>query len=252
MPVLPLPSRQAKPRSVGLTHVLDHGLGPAEVTSLLAVAGSHIDLVRLGWGSALVTDDLTAKLDRYRDGGVVVMVGGTITELAWLHGRIDELCAWLQGHAIDRIEVSSGVVAIPPEDKLELIARLTRDFVVYAEVGEKDSNAILAPYRWVQLIRDALAAGAELVVCEGRATGTAGLYRADGELRTGLIDEIVHEIDFAKLVFEAPRKDQQAWLINRFGGDVNLGNVPPHEVISLESLRLGLRADTLATFHPSP
>ena len=252
MPVLPLPSRQAKPRSVGLTHVLDHGLGPAEVTSLLAVAGSHIDLVRLGWGSAMVTDDLPAKLDRYRDGGVVVMVGGTITELAWLHGRIDELCAWLQGHAIDRIEVSSGVVAIPPEDKHALIARLARDFIVYAEVGEKDSNAILAPYRWVALIRDALAAGAELVVCEGRATGTAGLYRADGELRTGLIDEIVHEIDLAKLVFEAPRKDQQAWLINRFGGDVNLGNVPPHEVISLESLRLGLRADTLATFHPGP
>lgn len=252
MPVLPLPSRRAKPRSVGLTHVLDHGLGPAEVASLLAVAGSHIDLVRLGWGSALVTDDLTAKLDRYRDGGVVVMVGGTITELAWLHGRIDELCAWLRGHAIDRVEVSSGVVAIPPEDKHALIARLARDFIVYAEVGEKDSNAILAPYRWVQLIRDALAAGAELVVCEGRATGTAGLYRADGELRTGLIDEIVHEIDLAKLVFEAPRKDQQAWLINRFGGDVNLGNVPPHEVISLESLRLGLRADTLATFHPGP
>ena len=252
MPVLPLPSRQAKPRSVGLTHVLDHGLGPAEVTSLLAVAGSHIDLVRLGWGSALVTEDLPAKLERYRDAGVDVMVGGTITELAWLHGRIDELCAWLRAHAIDRIEVSSGVVAIAPDDKHELIARLARDFVVYAEVGEKDPSAILAPYRWIELIRGALEAGAELVVCEGRATGTAGLYRADGELRTGLIDEIVHEIDFAKLVFEAPRKDQQAWLINRFGGDVNLGNVPPHEVISLESLRLGLRADTLATFHPSP
>jgi len=250
--VFPLPSRQAKPRTTGLTHVLDHGLGPAEVSSMLAVAGSHIDLVRLGWGSAMVTDDLTAKLERYRDADVPVMVGGTLTELAWQHGRVDELCRWLQGHAIDRIEVSSGVVAIPPDDKHELIARLAHDFVVYAEVGEKDSDAILAPYRWVQLIRAALQAGAELVVCEGRATGTAGLYRADGELRTGLIDEIVHEIDLDKLVFEAPRKDQQAWLINRFGGDVNLGNVPPHEVISLESLRLGLRADTLATFHPGP
>ena len=250
--VFPLPSRRPKPRTTGLTHVLDHGLGPAEVSSMLAVAGSHIDLVRLGWGSALVTDGLAAKLDRYRDADVPVMVGGTLTELAWLHGRVDELCRWLQGHRIDRIEVSSGVVAIPPDDKHELIARLAHDFVVYAEVGEKDSDAILAPYRWVQLIRAALQAGAELVVCEGRATGTAGLYRADGELRTGLIDEIVHEIDLAKLVFEAPRKDQQAWLINRFGGDVSLGNVPPHEVISLESLRLGLRADTLATFHPSP
>ena len=246
----PLPSRQSKPRTTGLTHVLDQGLGPAEISSLLAVAGSHIDLVRLGYGSAMVTDDLAGKLARYRDGGVTVMVGGTLTELAWRHGRIEELCDWLRGHDIEHVEVSSGVVPIPPDDKHELIARLARDFTVYAEVGEKDSEAILAPYRWVQLIRGALEAGAELVVCEGRATGTAGLYRADGELRTGLIDEIVHEIDLAKLVFEAPRKDQQSWLINRFGGEVNLGNVPPHEVISLASLRLGLRADTLASFHP--
>ena len=140
-------------------------------------------------------------------------------------------------------------MAIPPDEKHELIARLAHDFTVYAEVGEKDSDAILAPYRWVELIRAALDAGAELVVCEGRATGTAGLYRADGEPRTGLIDEIVHEIELDKLVFEAPRKDQQSWLINRFGGEVNLGNVPPGEVISVESLRLGLRADTLPRFH---
>ena len=246
---LPLPPRPPKPRASGLTHVLDQGLGPAEVTSLLAVAGPHIDLVRLGWGSALVTANLTQKLALYREQDVPVMVGGTLTELAWLHGRVDELRRWLQQHAIDRVEVSSGVVAIPPEEKHALITLLAQDLVVYAEVGEKDSEAILAPYRWVQLIRAALEAGAQLVVCEGRATGTAGLYRADGEARTGLIDEIVHEVDRTQLVFEAPRKDQQAWLINRFGGDVNLGNVPPAEVISLESLRLGLRADTLPAFH---
>ncbi len=247
--VLPLPARPAKPRATGLTHVLDQGLGPAEVTSLLAVAGPHIDLVRLGWGSAFVTANLEEKLALYRAQDVPVMVGGTLTELAWLHGRVDELRAWLQEHAIDRVEVSSGVVPIPVDEKHALISALAADFTVYAEVGEKDSEAILAPYRWVQLIREALAAGAALVVCEGRATGTAGLYRADGEARTGLIDEIVHEVDLASLVFEAPRKDQQSWLINRFGAHVNLGNVPPAEVISLETLRLGLRADTLPTFH---
>jgi phosphosulfolactate synthase len=247
--VLPLPPRPAKPRASGLTHVLDQGLGPAEVTSLLTVAGPHIDLVRLGWGSALVTANLAEKLALYREQDVPVMVGGTLSELAWLHGRVDELRGWLQDHAIDRVEVSSGVVPIPTEEKHALITLLAQDFTVYAEVGEKDSDAILAPYRWVELIRGALDAGAQLVVCEGRANGTAGLYRADGEARTGLIDEIVHELDLAQLVFEAPRKDQQSWLINRFGGEVNLGNVPPAEVISLESLRLGLRADTLATFH---
>jgi phosphosulfolactate synthase len=247
--VLPLPPRAPKPRTAGLTHVLAQGLGPAAGESLLAVAGPHIDLVRLGWGSAFVTANLPEKLAAYRAGGVPVMVGGTITQLAWLHGRVEELRAWLQLHAIDRVEVSSGVVPIPADEKHALITLLAQDFTVYAEVGEKDSDAILAPYRWVELIRGALEAGAELVVCEGRATGTAGLYRADGEARTGLIDEIVHGIDLERLVFEAPRKDQQSWLINRFGGAVNLGNVPPAEVISLESLRLGLRADTLAGFH---
>jgi phosphosulfolactate synthase len=177
------------------------------------------------------------------------MLGGTLTELAWLHGRVDELCGWIDELGIDRVEVSSGVVAIPPADKTALIERLALRYTVYAEVGEKAPDALMAPYRWVQLIREALDAGAEMVVCEGRATGTAGLYRPDGEARTGLIDEIVHEIDRSKLVFEAPLKHQQVWLIERYGGDVNLGNVPPAEVLSLETLRLGLRADTLARFH---
>jgi phosphosulfolactate synthase len=246
---LPLPDRHAKPRSAGLTHVIDSGLGTPEVEGMLRQAAAHIDTVRLGWGSAYVTADLQAKLTAYRAHDVPVMLGGTLTELAWLHHRVDELCAWLDELAIDRIEVSSGVVAIPPEEKTALIERLAGRYTVYAEVGEKDPAALMAPYRWVQLIRDALAAGAEMVVCEGRATGTAGLYRPDGEARTGLIDEIVHEIDRGRLIFEAPRKHQQVWLIERYGADVNLGNIPPAEVLSLETLRLGLRADTLTQFH---
>ena len=246
---LPLPARPPKPRTAGLTHVIDTGLSTAEVDGMLRQAAAHIDTVRLGWGSAYVTSDLGAKLAAYRAHDVPVMLGGTLTELAWLHGRVDELCAWIDELGIDRIEVSSGVVAIPPAEKTALIERLAQRYTVYAEVGEKDPEALMAPYRWVQLIRDALAAGAEMVVCEGRATGTAGLYRPDGEARTGLIDEILHEIEPAKLIFEAPRKHQQVWLIARHGGDVNLGNIPPAEVLSLETLRLGLRADTLGQFH---
>jgi phosphosulfolactate synthase len=246
---LPLPDRSPKPRSAGLTHVIDTGLGTAEVDGMLRQAAAHIDMVRLGWGSAYVTADLEAKLAAYRAHDVPVMLGGTLTELAWLHGRIDALCDWLDELGIDALEVSSGVVAIPPDEKAALIERLAARFTVYAEVGEKDPTALLAPYRWVALIRQALEAGAQLVVCEGRATGTAGLYRPDGEARTGLIDEIVHEVDRGKLVFEAPQKHQQVWLIERYGADVNLGNVPPAEVLSLETLRLGLRADTLAQFH---
>lgn len=246
---LPLPDRPPKPRQTGLTHVIDTGLSAGEVDGLLRQAADHIDTVRLGWGSAYVTADLEAKLDAYRLHDVPVLLGGTLTELAWRYTRIDELCDWLDELRIERVEVSTGVVPIPEADKLALIERLAPRFTVYAEVGEKNPDALMAPYRWVALIRDALEAGASMVVCEGRATGTAGLYRRDGEPRTGLIDEIVHELDRSKLIFEAPRKDQQVWLIERFGSDVNLGNVPPSEILSLEALRLGLRADTLERFH---
>jgi phosphosulfolactate synthase len=246
---LDLPPRPAKPRERGVTHVIDTGLSTRAAASLMESAADYIDLVRLGWGSAYVTRDLNSKLGAYRDAGVDVMLGGTLTELAWLRGSVDGLCDWLRELDIDRVEVSSGTVTIPPGEKLELISRLANDFTVYAEVGEKDPRAILAPYRWVELIRDALQVGAHQVICEGRATGDAGMYRPDGEARTGLIEEIVHEIDKDRLIFEAPQKHQQVWFIQHFGPEVNLGNVLPEDVISLETLRLGLRADTLKLFH---
>lgn len=248
---IPFPVRSSKPRSTGLTHVLDGGLGPAEVESLLAVAGSHIDLVRLGWGSALVTDGLADKLAILARHDVPVMLGGTLTELAWAHGRIAELCDWLDELQIARIEVSSGTLAIPADEKARLVEQLAARFVVYAEVGEKATTSIMAPYRWIEEIGAMFEAGATLVVCEGRAGGTAGLHRSTTETRTGLVEEIAHSFDPARLIFEAPRDDQQIWFVQRFGADVNLGNVPPASVISLASLRLGLRSDTLETFHPS-
>lgn len=246
---LDLPDRPPKPRGEGVTHVIDTGLSAAEAQSFMDAAGEYVDFVRLGWGTAYVTNDLEAKLDAYRAAGVPVLLGGTMTELAWLRGRIDELLAWLRDLGIEHVEVSSGTVAMPPDEKRALIERLAGEFTVFAEVGEKDPRALLAPYRWVALIHEALEAGATQVVCEGRATGDAGVYRPDGEARTGLIDEIVHEIDQAKLIFEAPKKHQQVWFIEQLGPAVNLGNVLPEDVISLETLRLGLRADTLKLFH---
>jgi phosphosulfolactate synthase len=246
---LELPDRPAKPRGRGITHVIDTGLTAPEADGLMASCGEHVDLVRLGWGTAYVTGDLRRKLDVYRAHGIPVMLGGTLTELAWLRGRIDALLRWLDELGIVHVEVSSGTVPIPDEAKLELIASLARERTVFAEVGEKDPQSLLAPYRWVSLIADALAAGADKVVCEGRASGDAGLYRPDGEERAGLIDEIVHEIDADRLIFEAPRRQQQIWFIQRFGSEVNLGNVLARDVISLETLRLGLRSDTLMLFH---
>jgi phosphosulfolactate synthase len=246
---LDLPCRPSKPRSQGITHVIDPGLSTGEAEEMMDSVDEYVDLVRLGWGSAYVTRDLRRKLDVYRAHGVPAMLGGTMTELAWLQGKIDGLRRWLDDLGIEHVEVSSGIVPIPPEDKLGLIATLASDRTVFAEVGEKDPHALLAPYRWVELIRDALEAGATQVVCEGRADGSAGVYRPDGEVRTGLIDEVAHEIDVERLIFEAPQRAQQIWFIERFGSNVNLGNVHPCDVISLETLRVGLRADTLLLFH---
>ena len=246
---LDLPSRSPKPRSQGVTHVIDPGLSAREAEGLMESVEPFVDLVRLGWGSSYVSRELRRKLDIYRAHGVPSMLGGTLTELAWLHGKVDALRRWLDELGIEHVEVSSGVVPMPPEDKARLIATLAKDRTVFAEVGEKDPRALMAPYRWVALIREALEAGATKVVCEGRADGSAGVFRPDGEIRTGLVDEIVHEIDVHRLIFEAPQRHQQIWFIERYGTDVNLGNIDPHDVISLETLRLGLRADTLMLFH---
>src|SRR4051812_22123665 len=246
---LDLPERPSKPREEGVTHVIDTGLSTPEAEGLMAMAADYVDLVRLGWGTAYVTRDLRAKIAAYTSAGVPVMLGGTLTELAWLRGKTDELTGWLSELGIERVEVSSGTIAIPPEEKLGLIAALAERFTVFAEVGEKDPNALLAPYRWVQLIRDALAAGASKVICEGRATGDAGMYRPNGEPREGLIDEVLHELHSERLIFEAPKKHQQVWFIEHIGPSVNLGNVMPADAIALETLRLGLRADTLKLFH---
>ena len=246
---LDLPPRPAKPRDQGVTHVIDTGLSTVEAQGLMASASEYVDLVRLGWGSAYVIHDVEEKIARYTAAGVPVMLGGTLTELAWMRGKVDGMCAWLDELGIRHVEVSSGTISMPADEKIALVEQLAQRYTVFAEVGEKDPNALLAPYRWVQLIRDALEAGADKVICEGRATGDAGMYRPNGEPREGLIDEVLHELDSTRLIFEAPKKHQQVWFIEHLGPGVNLGNVLPHDLISLETLRLGLRADTLKLFH---
>jgi phosphosulfolactate synthase len=212
----------------------------------MEVAGHAVDIVKLGWGTALATGNLDAKLARYRDHGVPVVLGGTLTELAIQQGRVDALVDWLRTLAIERVEVSDGTIALDHADKRALIERLAGEgFIVLSEVGSKDATHIMAPYRWVELIQAELDAGAWKVICEARESGNAGIARADGELRQGLIDEIAHAVDPAKLVFEAPQKEQQVFLLRRFGAEVNLGNIAPADVLALETMRLGLRSDTM-------
>jgi len=245
VPFLDLPARSAKPREQGLTHVLDRGLSVAEVDGLIEVAGECVDFVKLGWGTALATGNLPAKLARYREHGIPVVLGGTLTELAIAQGRLDALLEWVRELGLSHLEISDGTINLDHDEKLSLIRRLSGEFTVFSEVGSKDAARIMAPYRWVEQIESELEAGAWRVIAEARETGTAGIFRADGEVRMGLIDEIVHAVDPGRLLFEAPRKDQQVWFLQRFGAAVNLGNIAPEDVLSLETLRLGLRSDTL-------
>jgi phosphosulfolactate synthase len=220
----------------------------AEVDSMLEVAGEIVDVVKLGWGTALVSSNLKPKLERYAAHGIPVVLGGTLTELAIRQGRVDGLIAWLRELGLRHVEISDGTIALDPSVKRGLIERLSGEFTVLAEVGSKDADFIMAPYVWVEQIEGDLAAGAWKVIAEARESGTAGIYRADGEVRTGLIDEIAHAVDPDRLIFEAPLREQQVWLLQRFGTECNLGNIAADDVLSLETLRLGLRSDTVERF----
>jgi phosphosulfolactate synthase len=235
---------ECKPHS-GITHVIDKGLGPRAWEDVLDTAGRFIDIVKLGWGTAYVTQNLGRKLDVLRAAGKPVVIGGTFLEAVIAQDKVDEYKQWLNELGITHVEVSDGVIDLPRERKLELIAELARDFTVLSEVGSKDSEAVFAPYQWVEWIKEELAAGAWKVIMEGREGGTAGIYRPTGEMRTGLVDEIAHEVAISSLIFDAPTKSAQAWFVRHYGSSVNLGNIPTDEVIALETLRLGLRADTL-------
>ena len=228
--------------------MIDRGLSVAEVDGLLEVAGDSVDVVKLGWGTALVTSNLEVKLERYSAHGIPVVLGGTLTELAIRQGRVEGLISWLHELGLRHVEVSDGTISLDPKVKHELIKRLAREFTVLAEVGSKDADFIMAPYVWVEQIERDLEAGAWKVIAEARESGTAGIYRADGEVRTGLIDEIAHAVDPQRLIFEAPLREQQVWLLKRFGTECNLGNIVPADVLSLETLRLGLRSDTVERF----
>jgi phosphosulfolactate synthase len=230
-------------RDGGLTHVLDKGLGPRAWEDVLETSGAYIDIVKLGWGTAYVTAGLERKLEVLREKPVVI--GGTFFEVVYAKGQLDDYKRWLGELGITHVEISDGTVEIPRERKLELIEDFARDFTVLSEVGSKDSEVVFAPYEWVEWIKEERDAGAWKVITEAREGGTAGIFRKDGDMRTGLIDEIAHEVSVDELIFEAPTKASQAWFVKQFGPNVNLGNIPPEEVIPLETLRLGLRGDTL-------
>jgi phosphosulfolactate synthase len=227
----------------GLTHVLDKGLGPRAWADVLEIAADHISIVKLGWGTAAVTKNLERKLEVLREKPVVI--GGTYFEIVYAKDRLDDYKRWLHELGLTHVEISDGTVEIPRERKLELIAEFARDFTVLSEVGSKDSSVEYTAEQWVQWLQEELDAGAWKVITEAREGGTAGIFDSSGGMRTELIGEIAMAVGPSHVVFEAPTKAAQAWFIKQFGPSVNLGNIPPDEVIALATLRYGLRGDTL-------
>jgi phosphosulfolactate synthase len=223
--------------------VLDKGLGPRAWEDVLETSGPYIDVVKLGWGTAYVTPNLERKLEVLRDKRVVI--GGTFFEAVWTRGKVDEYKRWLGELGLTHVEISDGAVEMPRDEKLELIADLARDFTVLSEVGSKDSAVEFSSDEWTSWLREELDAGAWKVITEARETGSSGIFTKGGEMRTELIADIGAAVDLDDVIFEAPTKAAQAWFVKEFGPTVNLGNIPPDEVIPLETLRLGLRADTL-------
>jgi phosphosulfolactate synthase len=231
------------PRAGGLTHVIDKGLGPRAWEDVLETSGDFIDIVKLGWGTAYVTQNLRAKLDVLR--GKPVVIGGTFFEVVLTQDKLDGYKRWLEKLGLTHVEISDGVIDLARERKLELIEDFARDFTVLSEVGSKDAEVEFTADEWTQWLREELDAGAWKVITEAREGGTAGIFSKSGEMRTEIVGEIAEAVPLDDVVFEAPTKAAQAWFIKEYGVTVNLGNIPPEEVIPLETLRRGLRGDTL-------
>ena len=241
---LDLPERTAKPRRAGITHVLDRGLSPRALESLLGTAGEHIDLIKLGWGTAYVSRGVRDKVAICREAGVGISLGGTLMEIAFEQGRVEHYLEWLRELGIDHVEVSNGSLPIASEDKRGLISQLAGEFTVIAEVGSKRSLDAVAE-EWVAEMLGDLAAGAALVIAEGRESGNVGLYEPSGAVHAELVEAILHAVGREVVIFEAPQRSQQTWLLQHAGPNVNLGNIQPEDVIALETLRRGLRFETL-------
>ena len=243
-----IPDRTAKPREKGLTMVMDKGLSLRQVEDFIEVAGTHTDIVKLGWSTSYVTPNLKEKLKIYRDAGLPVYFGGTLFEAFIIRNQFEDYRKVLDDYGMEFVEVSDGSIEIAHDEKCEYIRKLSSQVTVISEVGSKDEKKVFAPYKWIQLMKAEIEAGSWKVIAEAREGGNVGIYRDSGEVRQGLVDEILTQIPEETIIWEAPQKAQQVWFIELIGTNVNLGNIAPAEVIPLETIRLGLRGDTFNHF----
>ena len=243
-----IPERTPKPRVNGLTMVMDKGLSVEDAKNFLSVAHPHVDIIKLGFGTSFVTPNLKAKLEVYKSYDLPVYFGGTLFEAFLIRNQFNDYINVCKEFGIQYMEVSDGSITIPHAEKCGYIEKLTKYGIVLSEVGSKDAEHIIPPYKWIELMRAELLAGATYVIAEARESGNVGIYRGSGEVREGLVQEILTQIPAEKILWEAPQKGQQLYFIELIGANVNLGNIAPSEVIPLETMRLGLRGDTFDLF----
>jgi len=246
-----LPERSVKPRDNGLTMMMDKGLSIREVEDLIEASHQYIDIAKLGFGTSFITNSLEKKLNLYKEANIKACFGGTLFEVFIARGIFDEYRKLVDKYKLELVEVSDGCITMNHDDKCKYISKLAEQTTVVSEVGSKDSDIIIPPYQWINLINKELEAGSWKVIGEAREGGNVGLFRSSGEVRSGLVDEILTKIPAEKMLWEAPQKVQQVWFIKLLGSNVNLGNISPNEIIPLETLRLGLRGDTF-DFYTNP
>lgn len=243
-----IPDRIKKPRRSGITMVMDKGLSVNEAENFLSVAHPHVDIIKLGFGTSFVTPNLTDKLKIYQSYDIPVYFGGTLFEAFLIRNQFEDYITVCRDYGISYMEVSDGSITIPHSEKCGYIEKLTRYGTVLSEVGSKDAAHIIPPYKWIELMKAELSAGSTYVIAEAREAGNVGIYRGSGEVREGLVQEILTQIPGEKIIWEAPQKSQQLYFIELLGCNVNLGNIAPAEVIPLEAMRIGLRGDTFSLF----
>ncbi|MEY3593900.1 MAG: hypothetical protein RL041_872 [Bacteroidota bacterium] len=243
-----LPDRSSKPRNNGITMVMDKGLSLQEVENFLENGSHYTDIVKLGFGTSVFTNKLQDKINLYKSANIPVYLGGTLFEAYIVRNQFDDYVKLIEKLGITHIEVSDGSLDMNHDVKCNYINTLAKNFTVLSEVGSKDAEKIIPPYEWIEQMETELQAGAWKVIGEARESGTVGIFRGTGEVRSGLVAEIIRKIPQADVIWEAPKKEQQVWFIQLYGSNVNLGNIAPNEIIPLETLRMGLRGDSFHFF----
>lgn len=245
-----LPDRDEKPRKKGLTMVMDKGLSVQEAINLCESSGHLIDFLKMGFGTSLVSKNVKEKIRVYKDYNIRPYFGGTLFEAFIIRDQLDAYREYVSGYGIDLIEISDGSMHMEHDVKCDYIQRLSKEYTVISEVGSKEAEIIISPNKWIKMMNKELNAGSVYVIAEARESGNVGIYRSNGNAHVVLINKILAGVDQHKIIWEAPVKSQQVWFVKLLGAEVNLGNIATNEVISLETIRLGLRGDTFFQFLP--